>query len=182
MNIFVLDKNPTEAAKNLSNIHITKMFLESCQMLACSYKIETLESAPKTQSGNTRKHGYPFHPCTVWSKKTHGNHLWLLTHAIAIEKERLYRRFNPHFSYKFLTWCINNKPDNLDSYSLNLTDFALAMDSKFIVPHDPVASYRNYYMNDKIYNTSGKFMMKYTRRDLPSWFTPELKQLIKENQ
>ena len=64
MNIFVLDKNPYEAARQACDKHVVKMILESAQML-CAVHPEGV--APYKRS-------FYNHPCTKWVRrygKTH---------------------------------------------------------------------------------------------------------------
>ena len=56
MNIFCIDENPIQAARWLCDIHLSKMVVESSQMLANCFTSETLEDAPRAKSGNVRKH------------------------------------------------------------------------------------------------------------------------------
>ena len=71
MNIFVVDKNPIEAARALCDVHVNKMIVESMQMLTTALKqsgILAPDELPFRKDGITRYSGnaHPHHPCTKW--------------------------------------------------------------------------------------------------------------------
>lgn len=172
MNIFKLDENPIRAAIALSDIHIKKMIIENCQMLANCYSKEKLKEAPKTQKGNIRKYSYFNHPCSIFVRKSIDNFNWVLTNGIEMYYEYGYRFEKKHFCGGFLFWCFLNKPD-LDD--LGLTKFALAMPDCYKGGSE-VDSYRRYYINEKAFDKNGKFMLKYTNRLLPGWMPFKINQ------
>ena len=65
---------------------------------------------------------------------------------------------------------LKNKPD---IPKLGLTKFYLAMPDQYKTD-DVVESYRKYYINEKQRDKSGKWMMFYTKRDIPKWFPDSL--------
>ena len=163
MNIFCIDKDPIQSAKWLCDQHCNKMVLESAQMVANCFTLETLaELAPKTQKGTARKHSYYKHPCSIWARETFGNLYWLLTHSLAMEVERLNRGFKPHFSAEFLHWAYDKflDADNIKEDSLEQTPFAIAISDTMKCRQDPnfessdeVGKYRLYYKYDKAFAT-----------------------------
>ena len=165
MNIFCIDKDPIQSAKWLCDQHCNKMVLESAQMVANCFTLETLaELAPKTQKGTARKHSYYKHPCSIWARKTLGNLSWLLRHALAMEVERLDRGFNPHFSAEFLHWALDMTDwlgaDNVEDTTMEQTPFAIAISDTMKCRQDPsfescdeVGKYRLYYKLDKSFAT-----------------------------
>lgn len=165
MNIFVLDKNPRIAAKFLHDVHIRKMIIESCQLLANCYPVEKLQEAPKTQKENVRKHSYYNHPCSIFTRKSIENFNWLLEHAIAISDEYTFRFEKNHFCLEFLRWCCKNKP-NLPK--LGGVDFVLCMPETH-KSDSVVNSYKKYYSKEKTVDKNGKAMDSYTKRKKPLW-------------
>ena len=163
MNIFCIDKDPIQSAKWLCDQHCNKMVLESAQMVANCFTLETLEKlAPKTQKGPARKHSYYKHPCSIWARETFGSLYWLLTHSLAMEVERLNRGFKPHFSAEFLHWAYDKflDADNIKEDSLEQTPFAIAISDTMKCRQDPnfessdeVGKYRLYYKYDKAFAT-----------------------------
>lgn len=176
MNIFVLDKDANNCAKYLCNVHLNKMLIEHSQMLANCYSKESLLTAPKTQSGNIRKYSYYNHPASIWCRQSLENFKWLWYYSQCIIQERQLRGFNQHFCETFIDWIVSRRPDNITD-SEELTPNPLCMPDQY-KQQDPVESYRQYYINDKQFNKSGKWMLKYTNREIPHWFPEELKQKI----
>jgi hypothetical protein len=171
MNIFVLDKDPVAAAQSMCNLHINKMVLESAQMLTNCFLNNDLETAPQTYSGTVRKYSHWNHPSSVWTRDTSGNMLWLLEHTIALEQERLFRGYNPHFVSSFIEWVSNNHGKAQVSTG-NLTEFPIAISAAQNCRHHPafesssvVEKYRLYYICDKA------AFAKWTRREVPEWFS-----------
>lgn len=169
MNIFFLDKDPTLAAQFMVDRHVNKMVLESVQMLANCYSLEQLAQSdcPRTQSGNPRKHSYFNHPCSIWVRKSLDNFNWLLNHAEALECERLFRDFNPHFCAPFITWCAINKPD-LPTLGFTPPAQAFGKDNESLKCEDPVIAYRSYYTEVKAHQQT--LPKVWTNRSVPVWF------------
>lgn len=136
MNIFVLSTCPVQAAKDLCNKHIPKMCIETAQLL-CS--VHPSEQSPY-------KHTHINHPCSIWTRKSLSNYLWLVEHGIAISKEFVQRFGKQHKSQQIIEWCKNNTPNIPD---IGLTPFALAISDKQWHFPDPVLSYRCYYIAEK---------------------------------
>jgi len=86
MNIFHTDRNPYQAARDLCDKHIPKMYLETTQML-CSAHHRYGEAPPPLY-----REAYAAHPMTRWVGDTLGNYLWTLEHAFGL-KEEYHRRF-----------------------------------------------------------------------------------------
>lgn len=136
MNIFVLNSDPEQAARDQCNKHVVKMVLETAQLL-CTAVIETGGTAPYRA---THKN----HPCAVWARKSKANFNWLKQHGLALGEEYTRRYGKTHKSVAVI--------EDLDDDTIpdgQLTSFALAMPDEFKVAGDPVASYRNYYRGDK---------------------------------
>lgn len=168
MNIFFLHYCPMKAAEYQIDRHIVKMPSECCIMLANAYTLEELESAPRTQKGNVRGHGYPHHGCTKWIKYSFTNYQWLLEHARALCEEYKFRTGKIHFCSYFIDWCRFNPPANkpMNGWS---TPY-LAMPEKY-KQNCPVLSYKSYYNNDKQFDSRGKCMWNWTKREKPAWAT-----------
>ena len=74
MNIFKLDKTPQLCAQTHCDKHVSKMILESAQML-CTTLWTNGQSAPY-------KPVHAKHPCTLWVGASLENWLWLKELAI----------------------------------------------------------------------------------------------------
>ena len=90
MNIFVIDKNPRTAARQLCDRHVVKMALETAQIL----------SAVAHQKGFNApyKISHQKHPCTIWAGKSFGNWRWLVAHGLAVCDEYTRRYGRTHKS------------------------------------------------------------------------------------
>jgi hypothetical protein len=174
MNIFVTDKDPYKAAKNLCDKHVSKMIVETAQMLANCFSLETLEAqdCPRSQKGNARKHSYSKHPCTIWAAKTKSNMIWLTRHGLAMSREKKFRTDKVHFSEQFIKWCMFNMHRSTVPAG-PLTEFAVAISQDQKCRTHPrfdtlsiVEKYREYYNHDK-----SRFA-KWTKREAPSWYSP----------
>ena len=107
MNIFVTSPCPKESAIVLPDRHITKMSLETCQMLSIvasdkwghGYGI-----LPKTDGTpyKTEKGAFRNHPCTQWAAKTIDNAYWLIKWGMNLCDEYTLRYNKTHSCYKTL--------------------------------------------------------------------------------
>ncbi len=179
MNIFAIDRDPVIAARHAVDSHVSKMVLESAQMLANCFSPEQLASAscPRTLTGTVRKYSYYKHPCSIWVRQNRSNMRWLITHALALEEERVARAWikharktdkvkegaSPkleHFSLSFIQWVSDNVDNSLVPEG-ELTEFAQAMPDEFKC-EDSVAAYRNLYRH-------GKAHLHQWTRNCPDW-------------
>lgn len=169
MNLFILDKNPSVAAHYNCDTHVNKILLEFCQMAANCFSLETLKNAPPTQKGTPRKHSYFNHPVSKWMRETTGNLEWSIEHAIELENERIYRGYNPHFSFAFVDWVASNIHESNVAVG-GITPFAIAIaedkNCRKITGFNSLSAvdkYRLYYKHDKPFAT-------WTKRETPDWF------------
>jgi len=95
MNIFILDTDPTTAARMHCDKHVPKMCVEAAQMMASALRRHgaTDEDMPLTKAGKPYKGGYKHHPCTVWAGDSWANLKWLCLHGMELTIEYS-RRFN----------------------------------------------------------------------------------------
>lgn len=149
MNIFVVDRDPVQAAKDLCDKHVVKMILETAQMLCTTHK-----------GGAPYKPSHMKHPCTIWASVSMDNYEWLLSHGFALCEEYARRYGKRHKTQDVLEWLDANRPQ---IPRIGLTPFAQAMPDEF-KHHDAVEAYRNYYIGAKskiaVWNHSTK----------PSWW------------
>lgn len=155
MNIFVLNEDPKLAARDLCEKHITKMVAESAQLLQNCFSKDVLQSAPLTQSGRFRSHGYYNHPCSKWTRATKTNMTWLIDHVTEMENERLRRGYNPHFSMSFIQWASKNidvsvcPNGGLQDFAIAISDDKLCRKDQRFAKANSVVKYRLYYAYDK---------------------------------
>jgi hypothetical protein len=154
LNIFVLDLDVQACAEYHCDQHVSKMILESVQILCTALNKKGLVTPYR--STHTR------HPCVLWAERSYANFLWVreLTRALNSEYRWRFDRSRDHASIKVL--------DELAGYwfaSVGRTEFAQAMPERYRVPGDPVLAYRRFYLGEKI-----KFA-RWTKRPRPSWVT-----------
>jgi hypothetical protein len=155
MNIFVLDTDPTIAAKYHCDKHAVKMPLEVAQMLCALF--EPGDAPYKRTHYN--------HPCTVWARQSKDNFMWLYMHGIALCEEYTRRYGKVHKSQAIIEWCRNNVDRIYENFIDNgLTPFAQAMPDG-CKDENPVTAYRNYYIQEKAY------MAKWEKsNNTPDWW------------
>ena len=175
MNIFVLDPDAATAAHMMCDKHIVKMILESCQLLSTAHhvidgeqiKIESEKRKYTSYSnGNTKicKCTMINHPCTIWTRTTRDNYMWLWKHAYGLAKEYTRRYGKVHVMEKMLMEDLYNPPKNITKGKM--TPFAQAMPDQYR-DFDAVIAYRKYYINEK------KRFAKWKTGEIPQWFTEE---------
>jgi hypothetical protein len=157
MNIFVLDKNPQNAAIMMCDKHVVKMIVETAQML-CTVARNNGHDAPY-RSTHAR------HPCTLWAAETRGNWDWLVQHGMALCSEYTRRYGKTHKTQAVMEWARNSNVG--PTASLRLTPFRLAMPPQY-KQACPVQSYRDYYMGEKSRFAKWKL-------GAPYWWSPSLK-------
>ncbi len=182
MNIFVLDEDPILAAQMHCDQHVGKMIAETAQMLSTpmwyylatdsekSYwksKSKVVRDAARLIYKNRTKLYLPTHvnhPCSKWARESSSNFEWLYKLGIALSEEFFFRRKKQHKSsfvikeaYKYKHFIRKGK----------LTPFVLAFEKNYpylIDYTNPIQSYRNFYIKDKI------FARYQWGRKAPTWF------------
>ena len=100
MNIFAIDPDPITSANHLPDRHVTKMILESAQMLSIVFSnhywdIGTVSKVDGTPF-KTAKGAFKKHPCTIWAAESVANCAWLIQHACALCSEFARRYGHQH--------------------------------------------------------------------------------------
>ena len=153
MNIFVLDWDIKQCAKDHCDKHCVKMILETAQLLCGVHWLSGNDAPYKLSHRN--------HPCSIWTRKSLSNYLWLCELGLELCNEYTYRYGKRHKSQDIIEWCLLNAPKLATKG--DLTPFALAMPDECKVG-DAVASYRVYYMVEK------RGMAVWKNRETPEWF------------
>jgi len=144
MNIFALSDNPEEAAEMMCDKHLSKMVVESAQMMASALRFHgaTDKDMPLTLNGTPYKGGYPHHPCTRWTQENQSNFLWLARHAVALADQFKSRYGRPHaclLPINQMYWmCDDYLPEG------DRTPFAQAMPEEYKMSN-AILAYRQYY-------------------------------------
>lgn len=180
MNIFILDENPVLAAQAHNDVHVRKMIVESGQMLSTCYRmLHGDEQRRPSASGKTVQKYWELsdpdleevlykavhvnHPCTVWTRASRAHWGWQVAIFNALCDEYTHRFGKVHETDRKLRQIFNDVQPNI--LVKEWKGFAIAMDQypHCIVLNDPVQSYRNYYIDQKLRFTT------YTNREPPKW-------------
>jgi hypothetical protein len=155
MNIFILDYDVKKCAQYHVDKHVVKMILEVSQLLCGVHHISGGDS-----ENIPYKLTHKNHPCSIWTRTSLSNYLYLCELGLELCKEYTYRYGKRHKSQEVIEWCLIYKPNVPD---VEFTEPAMAMPDEYKVG-DVVQSYRNYYMGAK----SGFATWK--NRQKPFWF------------
>lgn len=182
MNIFILDSDPVKAAQMHNDVHVRKMIVESGQMLSTAYRVlNGVEQKRPSASGKTVQKYWELdeplesllykavhvnHPCTLWTRKSKAHWDWHVQIFNALCDEYIYRFGKVHETDRKLRAIFNSVDPGITE--TKFLGFAVAMDQypHCIDPNDPVNSYRNYYVDQKLRFTT------YTKREVPEWLAP----------
>lgn len=155
MNIFVLDKDPIQAARYHNDKHVIKMILEHTQMLSTAVRVHSHD-----QIDTVYKKAHLNHPCSKWVRQNRTNFLWLCDATEELFREYTRRYGKNHKSYDTYVICRNNA----DCIPIGeLTEFAQAMPIEY-KNQDPVQAYRTYYIKDK------KDFSTWKMGNVPDWW------------
>lgn len=153
MNIFVLDQDIERCARWHCDAHVSKMILESVQILCTALNKKGFDAPYRST--------HVKHPCVLWVEASYDNFLWLarLARALNHEYRFRYRRDRDHASIAVL-----ERIESMHFESNGLTEFAQAMPDKYKVPGDAVTAYRAFYLGEKA------AFARWTRRAPPAWW------------
>ena len=84
MNIFVLHKNPIEAARLVPISVASKMALEAAQMLAVACAHHGLALPHKKDGNEYSRKNHQHHPCTKWVCKSLSNMSWTVHYGLEL--------------------------------------------------------------------------------------------------
>lgn len=153
MNIFFLDYDVKKCAQSHVDKHVVKMILETAQLLCGVHHVTGATDVPYKLSHKN-------HPCSIWTRESLSNYLYLCELGLELSYEYTYRYGKRHKSQDVIEWCIVNKPNIVDK---GFTEPAKAMPDEYKVA-DAVQSYRNYYMGAK-----ADFAV-WKNRETPEWY------------
>jgi len=139
MNIFYINPDPIQAARELCDDHIRKMQIESAQMLSVAHW-ETGSSAPYKPSHKN-------HPSTKWVRESIQHYDWVLQHGLEICEEFKLRYGKDHATKKVLEWLRDNKPNIPDN---GFKEPPTCIPDEYLLPEGVVPSYKNFYIKDKV--------------------------------
>jgi len=132
------------------------MILEYAQMLCSAHHV-----CGKYKNPNLYKLSFKNNPCTVWTRASSGNYLWLYTLFINLCKEYTRRFGKIHASQTRLQYCLAFIPIYIPNG--NITRLHQAMPERCKHARDTKA-YHNYY------NTEKTYFAKWTNAETPYWY------------
>ena len=181
MNIFILDRNPYEAALQMCDKHVVKMVTETAQLLSTCHRLLDGEMyLDRTKAGrrikrwrldDNREHklykaSHINHPCNIWLRENTSNYEWTYNHFIALCNVYKQRYGRTHKADTDFRDYLIAPPNNLKVGSL--TEFPQAMPNE-CKQKDVVLAYRSYY------NKYKSDIAKWKSGLIPEWFVMENK-------
>jgi hypothetical protein len=183
MNIFYLDNDTRVCAEMHNDKHLVKMILEYAQLLSTAHRI--LDGTEYTRLSKTGRkqtaYGLPDdrepvlysathinHPSAVWCRQSAANYVWLQNLLESLCLEYTYRYGKVHkVQGSGLSDALQKLPTNINK-DKPFTEPTPAMPDDVKVPGSSLASYRNYYINNKTHLASWKG--KVNSRPIPYWY------------
>ena len=164
MNIFVVNEDPVQAARELCNSHIVKMPLETAQMLCYVSYINNGNIRLKEPYAPCKPHLK--HPCTLWANENINNWEWLYSHGLELCNEYTRRYNKRHKSMDVILWAKEHSTKPTINYKLS--SFVQCMPDAY-KSSDPIEGYRNFYIKVK-----SKFAI-WKNSTPPKWYLDGLK-------
>ena len=183
MNIFYLANDPKLCAEMHVDKHSIKMILEYAQLLSTAHRIidgnqsvglsktgrkQTRYVLPDNRESILYSATHANHPSAVWVRKSAMNYHWLHKLLVALCKEYTYRYGKIHKveSMGLMQTLKNIIPTNISDKPF--TEPTPAMPDDVKVAGNSIASYHNYYINNKTHLASWKG--KINSRNIPEWY------------
>jgi len=167
MNIFFLSLHPRTAAEFHCDKHVVKMILETAQLLYSAHWVCETPNLPE----NAYKLCHKNHPSAIWTRESLTNYLWLCSLGWWLCKEYQFRygETKVHKSEAHIVWLLNNHPA---LPFRKMTKIRQAMPEEY-KQSDSVIAYQTYYIENK---HKQRNIIKYTKRNIPEFIYPYLKQ------
>ena len=188
MNIFYLDHVVRKCAEMHNDKHVVKMILEYAQLLSTAHRIldgvlftgVSLSGRKKTvyvladnRNSTLYSATHVNHPSAVWVRQSAQNYMWLAELLEECCKEYTYRYDKVHkVERDGLMQALKNQfPTNIPDGPFTEPTPAMPDDVKVLrevhtdrYELDSLASYRNYYINNKTHLANRK------KRDVQEWY------------
>jgi len=111
---------------------------------------------------NAYKKTHVNHPCSVWTRTSVENYIWLCDLGMELCIEYTYRYGKIHKTQKHIEWLKVNIPD-IPKLGLTIPPQAMPDEYK---DSDPIQAYKNFYVKNKMILRG---ITKYTKREIPEW-------------
>jgi hypothetical protein len=177
MNIFYLDNDPKVCAEMHNDKHCIKMILEYAQLLSTAHRFLDGDAIVGLSPSGRKRTTYVLnsaldsilysathinHPSAVWVRQSDANYAWLYRLFGALMDEYTHRYGKIH-SCERLSQALSYRPKNIPVGPF--TEPTPAMPDEVKIPGDSIASYRNYYINNKSHLANWK------KRSIPQWYS-----------
>ena len=181
MNIFYLDHDPKICATYHNDKHVVKMIIEYAQLLSTAHRVlDGVLSSRLTKTGRKQSwYGltddrefilynatHINHPSAKWARDSSDNYKWLYKLFCATCDEYTFRYGKVHLTDKKLRTVLSRVPENISDDPFE--EPWRAMPEEVKIGDDSLASYRNYYINNKTHLASWK------KRNVPEWYSANI--------
>jgi len=167
MNIFAISGDEAtgeidwiQSARDLDNLRVVKMILESCQILSTVLNEQNIQAPYRSFN--------PKHPSCIWAAESSENFENLVLHCSAMLEEYT-ERFGKIHKCQAVLETILEIYDPMKFPQRKATPLRLAM-PEYFKSENPVKSYRDYY--------SQKNNMRYPKEKIPSWLKERRKKTM----
>lgn len=167
MNIFFVDRSPRLAAIALVDRHVTKMIVESAQLLSTAHRVLDGDDQLKLHDARESvlyRATHRNHPSAVWVRSSVENYLWLVEHTFGLLDEYAHRYGKKHKTGE-LMYVLQSPPHALQAF--DFTEPPCAMPDEFLISSDPVENYRAYYRVGK------SSLHSWKNRTPPEWINDD---------
>ncbi len=154
MNIFYLNRDPVQCAKDHCDKHCVKMLLEYAQLMSTAHRVHD-------NNDDVYQIAHLNHPSTIWTRESLAHYQWLfqLWHHLNVEYTARYDKV--HASAVKLYKTLMNPPVNIPDNGFK--DPPLCMPDQY-KQDDAVEAYRDLYRYDK-----SRFAV-WAYSDMPDWY------------
>ena len=181
MNIFYLHNDPKICAQMHVDKHCIKMILEYAQLLSTAHRFldgtvsiglgktgrkQTRYVLPDGRESKLYVATHINHPSAIWCRQSYANYVWLSKLLTELCREYTYRYGKVHkVELSGLEEELMYPPMNIAPVTVSFTEPTPAMPDEVKIPGDSIASYRNYYINNKSHLANWK------KRSIPQWYS-----------
>jgi len=182
MNIFYLHNDPKVCAEMHADKHVVKMILEYAQLLSTAHRVldgtlsnglsasgrqKKIWTLPDDRNNRLYSATHVNHPSAIWVRQSYANYVWLSKLLTELCREYTYRYGKVHkVERDGLEEELMYPPNNIPNAPF--TEPTPAMPPEVKVAGNSIASYHNYYINNKQHLASWRG--KINSRPVPNWF------------
>lgn len=177
MNIFYLHEDPALCAQYHNDKHCVKMILEYAQLLSTAHRVLDGTQSVRLSKTGKKQTWYRLddnldnilysathinHPSAKWCRDGDSNYKWLYELFCAVCDEYTFRYGKIHLTDQKLRTVLCQIPKNISHKPFSPPWRAMPDEVK--IGEDSLASYRNYYIKNKMHLASWK------KRFVPEWY------------